>query len=85
MANYDVISNPGLESSMADLNLVLRPPTEPQPTLEAQAKWMTTRLEADDIQTWTQTTLGGEKLDPRNEQRTRRVYVDGVFDIFGVG
>lgn len=80
--DYDVISNPGLDSSIADLNMVSRPPSEPQPLADAQAKWATASLEAQDVQKW---TLGTMLTQDGNAERTRRVYVDGVFDVFTVG
>ncbi|KIY65088.1 hypothetical protein CYLTODRAFT_424661 [Cylindrobasidium torrendii FP15055 ss-10] len=92
--DYDVISSAGLESSMADLNMFPRPPSEPQPQPDARAKWLTASLEAEDIQQYTRTmleasgggtTASGSRRQSFAEQRTRRVYVDGVFDVFSVG
>ncbi|KAF9052359.1 hypothetical protein BDZ89DRAFT_1056716 [Hymenopellis radicata] len=90
--DYDVISNPGLDSSITDLNLLSRPPAEPEALQAAKVRWSTAGLDADDIQKWTRTMLdamSGKTSARRRqsffEQRTTRVYVDGVFDVFNVG
>lgn len=74
LSDYDVISDPGrrsFDSSIADFTFTV---TEPPPTPEAYNKFATVRLTAADIQS-------AHRLD----NRTKRVYVDGIFDIFNVG
>ncbi|KIK60457.1 hypothetical protein GYMLUDRAFT_43776 [Collybiopsis luxurians FD-317 M1] len=88
LSDYDVVSDPGtrsLESSIADLVLnAASPPTEPPPTIEASDKFATVRLTPNDIQLNVRLTLG---LSPNASftNKTKRVYVDGFFDMFNAG
>lgn len=97
LADYDVISDPGhrsLDSSVADL---MHTSPEPTPTQDACDKFATVRLTATDIQNWTRASLGiapvastgsskaARRMSHGLDNRTKRVYVDGVFDIFNVG
>ncbi|KAE9399975.1 hypothetical protein BT96DRAFT_993431 [Gymnopus androsaceus JB14] len=59
--------------------------TEPPPTPEAYDKFATVRLSATDIQTCARTSLGLAPAGKILDNRTRRIYVDGLFDIFNVG
>ncbi|KAG7444328.1 Nucleotidylyl transferase [Guyanagaster necrorhizus] len=82
-SDYDVISNSGMDSSLADLSLAM---SEPPPTKEARDLYNTATLSPEDIQKWTRESQAKSKQRSSSaEQRTVRVYVDGVFDIFGVG
>ncbi|KAJ4473873.1 cholinephosphate cytidylyltransferase [Lentinula aciculospora] len=91
LSDYDVVSDPGrhsLESSVADLNL--DPTSEPPPVQEAYDKFATTRLTASEIQASTRASLGLAPVVPNRtshdkDNRIKRVYVDGLFDIFNVG
>ncbi|KAK0188757.1 hypothetical protein F5146DRAFT_1104235 [Armillaria mellea] len=82
-SDYDVISNSGLDSSLADLSLAM---SEPPPAQAARDRFDTATLSPEDIQKWTRESEGKTKRRGSSaDQRTVRVYVDGVFDIFGVG
>lgn len=82
-SDYDVISNSGLDSSLADLSLAM---SEPPPAQAARDRFDTATLSPEDIQKWTRDSEGKTKRRSSSaDQRTVRVYVDGVFDIFGVG
>ncbi|KAJ3811372.1 cholinephosphate cytidylyltransferase [Lentinula aff. lateritia] len=96
LSDYDVVSDPGrhsLESSIADLTPNPAPTNEPSPVQEAYDKFATIRLTANDIQVNTRTSLGlapaassYTKADRTgNDNRTKRVYIDGLFDIFNAG
>ncbi|KAJ3713014.1 cholinephosphate cytidylyltransferase [Lentinula guzmanii] len=93
LSDYDVVSDPGrhsLESSIADLN-TLAPSSEPPPVQEAYDKFATIRLTANDIQAnaraslglppTVQSTIKANKVD----NRTKCIYVDGLFDMFNAG
>ncbi|KAJ3772217.1 hypothetical protein FB446DRAFT_737266 [Lentinula raphanica] len=99
LSDYDVISDPGrqsLESSIADLN-TLPLPSEPIPSQEAYDRFATIRLTANDIRVNTRASLGLPPVvqstsaayktsqGPGVDNRTRRVYVDGLFDMFNAG
>ncbi|PBK99209.1 Nucleotidylyl transferase [Armillaria gallica] len=82
-SDYDVISNSGLDSSLAELSLAM---SEPPPAQAARDRFDTATLSPEDIQKWTRESEGKTKRRSSSaDQRTVRVYVDGVFDIFGVG
>ncbi|KAI9464180.1 hypothetical protein HD554DRAFT_1279054 [Boletus coccyginus] len=85
--DYDVISNPGLESSIADLGhiapLALR---EIPPAEAARQALSTASLSSTDIQTWVRGVIDGRNggsYPP--DHRTVRVYLDGVFDVLTAG
>lgn len=84
--DYDVISNPGqrsLESSIADLHHIPALTThELAPSDAARERLSTVALSPVDIQTYVQNALdaSGAGKYPR-DNRTLRVYVDGVFDV----
>jgi choline-phosphate cytidylyltransferase len=88
--DYDLISNPSqrsLESSLADL--AERPAQIPElpPSEAARCKFETTRWSASDVQAYFRNTLdlGSSIKKDDLENKTVRVYVDGVFDAFNVG
>ncbi|KIK09003.1 hypothetical protein K443DRAFT_672047 [Laccaria amethystina LaAM-08-1] len=88
--DYDLISNPSqrsLESSLADL--AERPAQIPElpPSEAARCKFETTRWSASDVQAYFRNTLdlGSSIKKDDFENKTVRVYVDGVFDAFNVG
>ncbi|KAK7060907.1 hypothetical protein VNI00_000640 [Paramarasmius palmivorus] len=100
LSDYDVISDPGhrsLDSSIADM--LPGTITEPPPTQEAQEKFATVRLTAQEIQNNTRTALGistpihtgnGTIKSRRqslstDQHRTKRIYVDGIYDGFNAG
>ena len=86
---FDIVSNPGqrsVESSIADLDHVPKQEVhEPEPTQAALDQFDTARFTAADIQAYVRKSLdsgiGGNVAYPL-EQRTVRVYVDGIFDMF---
>lgn len=86
---FDIVSNPGqrsLESSIADLDHVPKQEVhEPTPTQAALDQFDTVRFTAADIQAYVRKSLDsatGKNTAYPLEQRTVRVYVDGVFDMF---
>ncbi|KAH9924741.1 uncharacterized protein B0H18DRAFT_1172766 [Fomitopsis serialis] len=89
LSDYDVISDghQSLESSIADLGHVAGGAAtfrEPPPLQSAQERFDTVALTADDIQAYVQkvvpATVPAFQRASDGEQRTVRVYVDGVFD-----
>ena len=70
--DYDVISNPGLDSSIADL-MTASQIYEPRPSEAARNKLSTVNLSAEEIQLYV-------RQHCHAEPRLVRVYVDGVFD-----
>ncbi|PIL24996.1 hypothetical protein GSI_12884 [Ganoderma sinense ZZ0214-1] len=83
LADYDVISDGprSLESSIADLGA---PPRfaggEPAPLPSAREKFDTVALTAEEIQAYVQRSLNASLAGGRrDDSRTWRVYVDGVF------
>ncbi len=97
LSDYDVISDPGrhsLDSSMADFGM-LTPANEPPPAQEAFDKLPTVRLSANEIQSYVRSTLGlapapspatkARRMSQGWDNKTRRIYVDGVFDMFNAG
>lgn len=88
--DYDVISNPGqrsLESSIADLHHIPSLTTyELPPSNAARERLSAVALSPVDIQTYVQNALKVSSAGkyPR-DNRTLRVYVDGVFDVLTVG
>ncbi|KAG2042497.1 hypothetical protein BDR03DRAFT_888663 [Suillus americanus] len=88
--DYDVISNPGqrsLESSIADLHHIPALTTyELPPSNAARERLSAVALSPVDIQTYVQNALQVSSAGkyPR-DNRTLRVYVDGVFDVLTVG
>jgi hypothetical protein len=94
LSDYDVISNP--ESSIADLHHVPGQPVyEPTPSQAARDKFETVRWSADDVKAYVAKALPNTSLSPRasrwngdelrDERRTFRVYLDGLFDGFNAG
>ena len=86
---FDIVSNPGqrsLESSIADLDHVPKQEVhEPAPTQAALDQFDTVRFNAADIQAYVRKSLDsvkGRNMPYPLEQRTVRVYVDGIFDMF---
>lgn len=82
LSDYDVISDPGLESSIGDLG-ESSPLYEPQPADAAIARFVTPSLSADSIQLYVAQYLEGSVQKPFRYRRVR-VYVDGIFDPLGV-
>jgi len=88
--DYDVISNPGqrsLESSIADLHHIPALTTyEPLASNAAQERLSTVGLSPADIQAYVRAVVdaSGSGKYPR-DNRTVRVYVDGVFDVLNAG
>lgn len=88
--DYDVISNPGqrsLESSIADLHHIPALTTyELPPSDAAQERLSTVALSPADIQAYVRNAVDafGVGKYPR-DNRTLRVYVDGVFDVLTAG
>ncbi|KAG1804477.1 uncharacterized protein BJ212DRAFT_887882 [Suillus subaureus] len=88
--DYDVISNPGqrsLESSIADLHHIPSLTTyELPPSDAARERLSAVALNPVDIQAYVQNALKVSSAGkyPR-DNRTLRVYVDGVFDVLTVG
>ncbi|KAJ6591646.1 cholinephosphate cytidylyltransferase [Mycena vulgaris] len=79
-SDYDIV-----DASIADLHAapgVISNP-EPPPSQAARETFNTCHLSGDDIQTFVQATLGFAIPTPART-RTKRVYVDGVFDGFNV-
>ncbi|THU99096.1 Nucleotidylyl transferase [Dendrothele bispora CBS 962.96] len=89
-----------LDSSVADLMLEPpNEIKEPAPLQEALDKFLSTRLSPGDIQSSVRAYLGFGTLPVSNgngtlrkqshaginDYRTRRIYVDGIFDMFNVG
>jgi choline-phosphate cytidylyltransferase len=86
LSDYDVISNSGLDNSNTDMSLAAaatRPPVfEPPPAPPAYERFRDAiGLSAEEIQAGVLKALGRT----RREERTMRVYVDGLFDGFTVG
>jgi len=86
---FDIVSNPGqrsLESSIADLDHVPKQEVhDPAPTQAALDQFDTVRFTAADIQAYVRKSLDsakGRNMPYPLEQRTVRVYVDGIFDMF---
>lgn len=86
---FDIVSNPGqksLESSIADLDHIPKQEVhEPTPAKAALQKFNTVTFTATDIQTYVRKALdsaSGRSVGYPTEQRTVRVYVDGIFDVF---
>jgi cytidyltransferase-like protein len=88
--DYDVISNPGqrsLESSIADLHHIPSLTTyELPPSDAARERLSAVALSPVDIQAYVRNALNVSSAGkyPR-DNRTLRVYVDGVFDVLTVG
>lgn len=88
--DYDVISNPGqrsLESSIIDLHHIPALTTyELPPSNDAKEQFSTVALSPADIQAYVQNVVdaSGPGRYPR-DNRTMRVYVDGVFDVLNAG
>lgn len=88
--DYDVISNPGqrsLESSIADLHHIPALTTyELPPSDVARERLSAVTLSPVDIQGYVQKALNASSAGkyPR-DNITRRVYVDGVFDVLTIG
>lgn len=88
--DYDVISNPGqrsLESSIADLHHIPAWTThEVPPSNAAKEQLNTVALSPADIQVYVRNVIDasgpGRYL---RDNRTVRVYVDGVFDVLNAG
>ncbi|KAK7030675.1 Nucleotidylyl transferase [Favolaschia claudopus] len=79
-SDYDIVSP---ENSIADLRLGLTSTIpEPPPTETARETFNTCQLSAQDIQALVRNTLG--LCSPVSQTRTRKVYVDGIFDPFSV-
>lgn len=88
--DYDVISNPSqrsLESSIADLHHIPALTTyELPPSEAARERLSTVALSPVDIQAYVQNALNVSSVGiyPR-DNRTLRVYVDGIFDVLTAG
>lgn len=101
LSDYDIISNSSqrsVESSIADLGHVPGKTAsevyEPSPSQVARDKFETVKLTASDVQTYVRKALDASPsqhssesnfLSPMSENKTVRVYVDGVFDAFNAG
>lgn len=90
--DYDVISNPShqsLESSIADISRAVV--HEPPPTPVALTKFDTARLTAEIIQANVRRALDasqsrdGDRPKSFADNKTVRVYLDGIFDVFNAG
>lgn len=86
--DYDVVSNPGqrsLESSMTDFgHIPAQTVHEPPPSQVARDRFQTVSWTAADVQGFVRKALNSsspQELSP-DSNRTRRVYVDGIFDGF---
>jgi hypothetical protein len=95
LSDYDIISNSSqrsIESSIADLGHVPGKTAsevyEPSPSQVARDKFETVKLTADDVQTFVRKALDiniSPNPKSNSQNRTVRVYVDGVFDAFNAG
>jgi choline-phosphate cytidylyltransferase len=99
LSDYDVISNPGqrsVESSIADLDHIpALVPSEPAISHAAREQFYTASLSAENIQAYVRKALclppspnvEGQPSRTGNgcDNRTLRVYVDGIFDGFNTG
>jgi len=90
--DYDVISNPGqqsLESSIADFgHIAAQSMREIPPTEAAREILSTASLSPADIQAWVRGVMdsaNGRSGSYPTDNRTIRVYVDGVFDVLTAG
>ncbi|KAJ7077825.1 cholinephosphate cytidylyltransferase [Mycena belliarum] len=75
-SDYDIVSP---DNSIADLAQVASV-SEPPPLQPASETFNTCRLSAQDIQAFVQSSLGLTFPASASRSRTRRVYVDGVYD-----
>ncbi|KAJ6621412.1 cholinephosphate cytidylyltransferase [Mycena sp. CBHHK59/15] len=83
-SDYDIVSP---DTSVADIRygagtLTVAKISEPPPSQAAQEAFNTCQLSAEDIQAFVQESLGLSA--PASQTRTNRIYVDGIFDGFGV-
>lgn len=92
LRDYDVISagQQSLESSIADLDQdsLHLTPHEPPAAPAAKEAFDTAALTAEEIQAYVQKAVNGASKRNRTSdpaERTVRVYVDGVFDVFNAG
>ncbi|KAF5383607.1 hypothetical protein D9615_003498 [Tricholomella constricta] len=91
--DYDVVSNPGqrsLESSMTDFgHIPAQTIHEPPPSHVARDKFDSVSWTAKEIQAYVHRALGVSNSAQASESsvndRTKRVYVDGIFDGFNAG
>ncbi|KAJ7760491.1 cholinephosphate cytidylyltransferase [Mycena metata] len=74
-SDYDIVSP---DASIADLRHAI---PEPPPSLLARETFNTCTYTAEDIQDFVQKTLG---LSSSTTIRTKRLYIDGIFDGLGV-
>ncbi|KAJ7504458.1 cholinephosphate cytidylyltransferase [Mycena galericulata] len=77
-SDYDIVSP---ETSIVDLRHAVIP--EPPPSEPAKQAFNTCQLTAEDIQAFVRSSLG-LALDSRLPTRTKRIYVDGIFNGFNV-
>lgn len=87
-SDYDVISSPGTESSIADLGAFMNASHvyEPAPSEAAREKFVTVNLSAEEIRLFVRNSLKARTIYQRQgeaypEHRPVRVYVDGIFDV----
>ncbi|KAJ7252732.1 cholinephosphate cytidylyltransferase [Mycena haematopus] len=78
-SDYDIVSP---DHSVADLIGYATAIREPPPSEEARETFTTCQLSASEIQAFVQSSLG--LSIPVSQARTRRIYVDGIFDPFSV-
>ncbi|KAG5653407.1 hypothetical protein H0H81_000694 [Sphagnurus paluster] len=81
--DYDVVSS--MESSLNDYgHIATQMVREPPPSKMARDKFESVSWTVDEIQDYTRRSLGVSESGS-SSSRTRRVYVDGIFDGFNVG
>ena len=97
LSDYDVISDAGhasADSSLADFDHIpAQVPAEPAIPQAARDHFYTASLSPANVQAYVRKALGlngvGCETPPANghdvQNKTMRVYVDGVFDVFDVG
>ncbi|KAF7356656.1 Nucleotidylyl transferase [Mycena venus] len=80
-SDYDIVSP---DTSIADLSHGAAASTilEPPPSEAARETFNTCQLSAEEIQAFVRSSLGLSL--PMSQGRTKRIYVDGIFDSFSV-